>query len=113
VGNVTQIFLNYMTPTEETLSLCSCWLWIKYGTGLQQDSNYAADVMYKPQDTGRRNRVCLEFVWEQMKKQEGNRCLRSCIDIFEKNKESGSLNTVFLSAELLERANGWLALMGL
>lgn len=35
---------------------------------LQQDSNYAADVMYKPQDTGRRNRVCLEFVWEQMKK---------------------------------------------
>lgn len=38
-----------------------------YGA-LQQDSNYAADVMYKPQDTGRRNRVCLEFVWEQMKK---------------------------------------------
>lgn len=38
-----------------------------YGA-LQQNSNYAADVMYKPQDTGRRNRVCLEFVWEQKKK---------------------------------------------
>lgn len=34
---------------------------------LLQDSNYAADGMYKPQDAGRRNRVCLEFVWEQMK----------------------------------------------
>lgn len=74
VVNVTQIFLNYIMKTEETLSLCSCWLWVNMGLAfssygaLQQDSNYAANVMYKPQDTGRRNRVCLEFVWEQMKK---------------------------------------------
>lgn len=77
VMNVTQIFHNYMMTTKKILSLCclllalgKTWDWLAFSSyrALKQDSNYAVDVMYKPQDTGRRNRVCLEFVWEQMKK---------------------------------------------
>lgn len=73
MGNGTQISLNYVMTTEERPCVTAGYglnmgmAFSSYGA-LQQNSNYAADVMYKPQDTGRRNRICLEFVWEQMKK---------------------------------------------
>lgn len=76
--SVTQMFHNYMMTTKKNalFVLSPAGFGLNMGTGWlfqvtepwSKTVNYAVDVMYKPQDTGRRNRVCLEFVWEQMKK---------------------------------------------